>query len=610
GAKAVLVRLIGGVPYWDYGLQQLRALADARGLVVAVLPADGRPDPQLDAYSTLPKATLDRLAHLVAEGGAIAAEAALAQLALAAGLYAGPVTGEKTVPPFGCWTPDRGAVAADGACGNCVASCPAKDAKPLVLVTFYRAYLTAADTRPIEALFDGLAAQGFAALGLFAPSLKAPEAAAWLKARIASLNPAAIVNATAFSGKGADGTSPLDAAGVPVFQVALSTADRAAWAGAERGLSPADLAMHVVLPEVDGRLFAGVASFKEQGRYDPDLQIALAAHQPEPDRIRAIAERVAAWVKLAAPARKKRVALVLSTYPGKPWQMAHAVGLDALASAEAMLTDLGETVTAPLDTALRTETLTWPLAAYRAALATLPEELQSDLIRAWGRPEDDPAHKDGALHFAATRQGATLVALQPERGSVDSRVDDYHDLSRTPRHGYVAFYLWLRSQVDALVHIGAHGTLEWLPGKAVALSDSCWPEALIGDLPVIYPFIVNDPGEAAQAKRRIGAVTLGHVPPPLATSGTAARFGTLEALLDEFSNADGLDPRRRDRLQDDIRSEAQAIGLEGDLGLSAAMCTAEAITRIDRFVCDIKESQFGDGLHVWGQDGGAFGTGP
>ena len=305
---------------------------------------------------------------------------------------------------------------------------------------------------------------------------------------------------------------------------------------------------------------------------------------------------------------------MLSTYPGKPWQMAHAVGLDALASAEAILGDLGEAgyavgPGAALDVALAHEVIAWPVADYAEALAALPEALRRDLAAAWGAAEHDPSVHDGAFRFAATRRGLALVALQPERGLVDTRIDDYHDLSRVPRHGYVAFYLWLRSQIDALVHIGAHGTLEWLPGKSVALSDACWPEALIGDLPVVYPFIVNDPGEAAQAKRRIGAVTLGHVPPPLAVAGSAARFGTLEALLDEFSNADGLDPRRRDRLQDDIRSEAQALGLEGDLGLEGATSMAEAITRIDRFVCDVKESQFGDGLHVWGGGSQAFGAG-
>jgi cobaltochelatase CobN len=199
------------------------------------------------------------------------------------------------------------------------------------------------------------------------------------------------------------------------------------------------------------------------------------------------------------------------------------------------------------------------------------------------------------------RRGNAIVALQPERGTRSLRDAEYHDLARVPRHGYVAFYLWMQAHAQALIHIGAHGTLEWLPGKSVALSNACWPDALTGALPVIYPFIVNDPGEAAQAKRRIGAITLGHVPPPMKASHTPTRLVRLEALLDEFSNADGLDPKRRARLQEDIRIEAQALGVEGDLGLDKASCSAEAITRIDRFVCDVKEGQFGDGLHVWGR---------
>lgn len=605
GAKGVLIRLIGGAPYWAYGLQQVEALARRHGIALAVLPADGREDPTLRRISTLPGSTLDRLAHLCDAGGAVAAQAALAQLALASGLYAAPIPGAKTVPQVGAWTPEHGVC-----CPLVVRESGAE--RPLALVVFYRAYLTAADLAPIEALFAALRARGFEALGLFAPSLKAPEAAAWLRRQCAFLRPAAIVNATAFSGKSADGASPLDAADAPVFQIALATSDRAAWAAAERGLSPADLAMHVVLPEVDGRIFAGVASFKEPETRDPHLQFSRLAHAPAPDRIEAVADRVAAWTRLAAlPAAERRPALVLSTYPGRPWNMAHAVGLDALASAEAILEDLAEQGcriapgAAPLSEALRDERLSWPLAEYAAALARLPESLRAELDAAWGAPEQDPDCVDGAFRFAAVRRGAALVALQPERGAVETRAEDYHDLARTPRHAYVAFYLWLRAQADALIHIGAHGTLEWLPGKAVALSAACWPEALIGDLPVIYPFIVNDPGEAAQAKRRIGAATLGHVPPPLRTSGAPERLARLEALLDEFSNADGLDPKRRDRLQGDIRAEAQALGVEGDLGLDAACSEAEAITRIDRFVCDVKESQFGDGLHVWGRAGPA-----
>lgn len=601
GAKGVLIRLIGGESYWAYGIASVQDLCRRKGIALAVLPADGRDDPGLDAVSTLPVSTLRRLQALCDAGGAVAAQAALAQLALAAGCYAGPVIGEKTVPECGWYQPDRGVVKEPVQGG------------PAVAVVFYRSYLTAADTGPVDALCAALAARGFVVSALFVPSLKAAGAGAFLAEALGALRPVAVVNATAFSGKGSDGASPLDAAGVPVFQVALSTARRRDWAGSARGLSPADLAMHVVLPEVDGRLFAGVVSFKSPGKRDPDLQFSRFAHRADAGRVALVADRVAAWHRLAqADADERRVGFVLSTYPGRPDQIAHAVGLDALASVGGMLSALaGEGyAVAPVDDLgkrLVAETLDWPLGDYLAALEAVPDGLRADLAAAWGEAADDPACVGGVFRFAAVRAGSAVVALQPERGEVAGRDGEYHDLSRTPRHGYVAFYLWLRAQgLHALVHVGAHGTLEWLPGKSVALSADCWPEVLIGAMPVIYPFIVNDPGEAAQAKRRIGAVTLGHLPPPLALAKVPEGLLRLERLLDEYSTADGLDPSRRDRLIGAIRDEARAAGVEDDLGLPEGASAAEAITRIDRFVCDIKESQYGDGLHIYGAAEGEF----
>ncbi|MES2664511.1 MAG: cobaltochelatase subunit CobN [Pseudomonadota bacterium] len=595
GAKGILIRLIGGESYWPYGLASIQDLCRRKGIALAILPADGREDARLDALSTLPVSTLRRLAALCDAGGAVAAQAALAQLALAAGIYAPPVMGDKTVPQQGWYHPAQG-----------ITPPPLPGPNP-VAITFYRSYLTAADLDPIDALFAALTDRGFTPHGLFMPSLKSPGAPEFLVGALAHLAPVAIVNATAFSGRGQDGASPLDAPGCPVFQVGLSTARRRDWAGSDRGLSPADLAMHVVLPEVDGRLFAGVVSFKSPGKRDPDLQFSRFAHRADAGRVAMVARRVAAWHRLAqTPARDRQLAVILSTYPGRPDQIAHAVGLDALASVTAMLTDLaqaGYTTQAPenLGPSLTQQTQSWPLAAYQAALKTLPDALQADLHTAWGDPATDPACRDGQFHFPSLAAGRALIALQPERGEVGARDADYHDLSRTPRHGYVAFYLWLQSQQPhALIHMGAHGTLEWLPGKSVALSDACWPEVLLGPTPVIYPFIVNDPGEAAQAKRRIGAVTLGHLPPPLARSKTPDALLRLERLLDEYSTADGLDPARRDRLISQVRIEAQAAGVEADLGLPQGASAAEAITRIDRFVCDIKESQYGDGLHIYG----------
>ena len=596
-ARGILLRLIGGESYWSYGLSALHRLAKGRNIALAVLPADGRDDSRLDEFSTLPISTLRRLKALCDQGGAIAAQAAIAQLALAAGLYAGPVIGEINIPEIGFYDPGFGAIDAPRF----------SDFHPRALVTFYRSYLSAADTAPVDALIAALRQKDFDAYGVFVTSLKASGVAKWLRAHFEQHPPSVILNATAFSALGDDGKTPFDTLSCPVFQVALSTARREDWLESLRGLSPGDLAMHVVLPEVDGRLFGGVVSFKSPGERDCDLQFSHVAHKPDAERVAAVAARMAAWHRLAEkPSRDKQLAIVLSNYPGRPHQSAHAVGLDALASIEALLPELDragfnvEPVNGLGRLLLRAE-LPWNVDDYRAELANLPQKLRDELVNAWGEPEDDPCCRNRQFRFSALRSGKVIVALQPERGDPGHRDTEYHDLSRTPRHAYVAFYLWLRRQrTDAIVHMGAHGTLEWLPGKSVALSNTCWPEALIGDLPVLYPFIVNDPGEAAQAKRRIGAVTIGHLPPPLAASSLPEGLRRLEHLLDEYSTADGLDPARRRRLIASIRDEARAAGLENDLGISDSAAPAEAIPRIDRFVCDLKESQFGDGLHVFG----------
>ncbi len=600
GAKAVLVRLIGGEQYWPYGIAALRELAMQRGVALAILPADGRADPRLDELSTLPVPILRHLTRLCDTGGAGAAQEALAQFARAAGLDAQSVGGDKSIPSFGFYDPQYGILEAAPAIR-----------RPEVVVVFYRSYLTAADMAPVDALLNALGEAGFNSYGMFATSLKAPDVPAWLSAHCETRRLAAIINATAFSAQGPDGTTPFDGVDCPAFQVALSTGRRREWAESTRGLSPADLAMHVVLPEVDGRLFAGLISFKAPGKRDPDLQFSRFQHRTEPKLLANVVARVVAWHRLArTPGIERKLAVVLSTYPGRTHQMAHAVGLDALASTEALLADLaedgydtgGEDLTKPaLVDSLTNTTLQWPVEHYIEALRGLPEALQASLAE-WGNPEDDPACRNGAFYFKAFWRGQILVALQPERGSSIGRETAYHDLSSAPCHGYVAFYLWLQQMAPhAMIHMGAHGTLEWLPGKSVALSQECWPDALVADMPVIYPFIVNDPGEAAQAKRRIGAITLGHMPPPQILAGLPPAMAELARMLDEYSTADGLDPARRNRLIRAILDEAGAHKLDMALGLPADAPTSDRITRIDRFVCDIKESQFGIGLHVWGR---------
>ena len=210
--------------------------------------------------------------------------------------------------------------------------------------------------------------------------------------------------------------------------------------------------------------------------------------------------------------------------------------------------------------------------------------------------------REGAFHFPYVRAGKLIVAVQPDRGHGEARKGEYHDVNLPPRHAYVAFYLWLRegARIDAMIHCGTHGTLEWLPGKSIALSASCAPEVVLGPLPVVYPFIVNNPGEAAQAKRRIGAVTIGHLTPPLVAAGSHGLAAELEGLFDEYAQAQTLDPRRARAIAKLILERAEQAGLSEECAASALDPEA-ALTQLDAWLCDIKDMRIGDGLHVFGR---------
>ena len=598
--KGILIRLIGGVPYWEYGLGQIQNLAKKKKIPLAILPADGRTDERLDQISNLPISTLRQLSTLCDQGGPVASQAALAQMALAAGLYASPVAGQRIIPNCGFWQPSKEITE------------EIKDIKllknlPIVIIVFYRSFITANDLNPIKELYYSLRRIKIMPIGIFTPSLKEPKSAKWISDQLATLKPSCIINVTSFSSKNKDGLTPLDIGNTLIFQIALSTNKKKDWEREERGLSPTDMAMHVALPEIDGRIFAGVGSFKEKMPTDIQLQFNEIKHQTYKDGINSITQKVNSWINLQKKSlKKKKLAFILSSYPGKSWQIAHAVGLDTIASIQEIFKDfeyISEDKKLDVIKNLNSKTIKWSLSSYKNSLKNISKKLKKDLYDEWGDPELDVNCVGKSFVFKGFFLNNTLIALQPERANLDTKKNDYHDLSLVPCHGYVAFYLWLQFKLscDAVVHLGTHGTLEWLPGKSVALSKDCWPEALIGSMPVIYPFIMNDPGEALQAKRRINAVTISHIPPTLVNAASSKKFELLETLLDEFSNADGLDPKRRDRLKTDIRNEAQSLGVEGDLDFKSNISQNEALTKIDRFVCDIKETQFGYGLHIFGR---------
>jgi cobaltochelatase CobN len=492
---------------------------------------------------------------------------------------------------------------------------PAEGERPVALVVFYRASLLAADTKPITVLMDSLAREGLEPLAVAVTSLKDPAAAGEIRSLIAARRPAIILNATAFSALRDDDTTVLDAADVPVLQVVTAGASREAWETSPRGLGPSDIAMNVVLPELDGRLLTRAISFKGDAPADPSLEYASVRHEPASDRIDYVARLAAGWVRLGQTARgERRLALMLSDYPQRGGRTGYAVGLDTPASVERILGLLAARGFDTAGLAVRAAdlspllagtgpTVDVPLVLYRRWFAALPDSTQAQINDAWGEPEADPAHEGGRFRFPCIRAGKIIVLVQPDRGSVAERKQGYHDTTIAPRHAYVALYAWLREaeRIDAMIHLGTHGTLEWLPGKAVALSAACFPEAVLGPVPVVYPFIVNNPGEAVQAKRRLGAVTIGHLTPPLGEAGLSGPLAELEGLIEEYAEADGVDRRRMALLEAEILERAWRSGLARDCGLSKSDAPRAAIGKLDAQLCDIKELLIRDRLHVYGR---------
>lgn len=593
-ASFILVRLLGGMEYWRYGVEELAALARERGIKLAIVPGDERADPRLEAASTLPAETLRQLWLRMLEGGP---ENFRACVSLA----------EGRLPEI---APEPLSALLRFGAGSFEAPAQA----PRAAVLFYRSTLLAEDTAAIEALAQALATRGFGVVSLAVTSLKDPAALALLQSELGCFKPEVILSATAFSALGdSAATTPLAGCDAPVLQVIMAQTDEAQWQGSPRGLCSNDLAMHVALPEFDGRIAAGPISFKDQTSADPLLEFGRRTHQPSMPHIAHVADQAQALAHLRRRAPEaRRIAFVLSDYPGKDGREGYALGLDTPASVAAMATtlrearyDIGELPDAAAMMAELTRTkpqVCLSLAHYRALLATLPASAVGEIEAAWGAPEDDSAFHGGAFAFRVIECGKLTLALQPGRAPRADHRASYHDLNAPPSHGYVAFYMWLRhvARLDAMVHVGTHGTLEWLPGKALALGPTCFPRLLAGPLPIVYPFIASNPGEAAQAKRRLGAVTLGHMPPPLVEAGLHGEALELQPLMEEYAQALAFDPVRADRLGASILDHAYRSGLGADAGL-AGLSQPAALAVLDTFLCDLQELRIGEGLHVFGQ---------
>jgi cobaltochelatase CobN len=632
-ARLVIARLLGGSAYWPYGVERLAETCRERGIPLALLPGDDKPDPELARLSTLPADACRRLWRYLAEGGPGNADNFLR--------YTGCLlltTPTPTLPRLrgreldGEWaepapllraglywpgraTPDFAAIEGEWHGDGGV-----------VPVVFYRALVQSGNTAPVDALIAALTARRLRPLPVFVHSLKDGEAASLLTACFAAHPPAVILNATGFSVAVAGGDDPLRADCL-ILQVVFSGGDEESWRAGTRGLGPRDLAMNVALPEIDGRILSRAVSFKAPLGRDPETEADLVGYRPVADRVAFVADLARNWARLRVkPPAERRVAIVLANYPNRDGRIGNGVGLDTPASAVAVLRalvgagyhieDLPETGAELIERLLAgpsnarpqapaEETLSF--ATYLAIAATLPGTVQQAVAARWGAAERDPFFRPSRLdcgRFAipAIRLGNVAVLIQPARGyNLDPKAT-YHDPALVPPHSYLAAYAWLADEfrADAVIDLGKHGTLEWLPGKALALSAECFPEAMLGPLPHLYPFIVNDPGEGTQAKRRAQAVIVDHLTPPLTRAGSYGALAELERLIDEYYDAARGDPRRVVPLAAAILETARAAGLDRDCGIAPDDDRGEALKKLDGFLCELKELQIRDGLHVFG----------
>jgi cobaltochelatase CobN len=622
-AKVILISLHGGIGYWRYGVERLVELA-GHGVQLILVPGDDRPDPELSGLSNVALEEGERLWHFLRQGGM---HNALELYRCMASRFLGrdyPWSEPQSLPRTAIYHPYKANAELRDWQADWLAD------QPVVALLFYRSHLQAANTGFIDVFCARLQAQGLNPLPIAVASLKEAGCLMVVEDWLDQVEAELILNTTGFaqSSPEAPHLRPFRR-NVPVIQAICAQDNEPGWRASEQGLGLRDLAMHIALPELDGRIISRPISFKDLAWHSDRSQSDVVCYRAQPERMDFVTELARRWILLARlPNAEKRVALILANYPTRDGRIGNGVGLDTPAAAlnilramhaegyplaplpesgTALIQALLGGVTNDLDSIdLRPAQQSMALDDYLAAFNDLPQSNREAVIARWGEPQADPMFRAGRMMVAGLRFGLTFVGIQPARGYQVDASAVYHDPDLVPPHGYLAFYFWLRKTygANALIHVGKHGNLEWLPGKGVGLSESCWPDAILGAMPNIYPFIVNDPGEGAQAKRRTQAVIIDHLMPPLTRAETYGPLRDLEVLADEFYEAQMLDPRRANELQRDILKLVRETHIDRELQLDPQIGDADAalwLPRLDTYLCDLKESQIRDGLHIFGE---------
>ena len=628
-ARLVVVALIGGAAYWPYGVERLVDLSRDGVLELVLVPGDDGVDPELERLSSAGADDCHRVWRYLREGGPDNARALLGFISQRFFGRGEAVPPPRALPLVSVYHPELGPTDLAAWQRRWV------QGAPVAALLFYRAHLESHNLAAFDALIALLVRHGLSPLPIALTSLKDAGCRAEVEALLAAADSAIVLNTTGFAISRLDRAGSFEeiedgalGRGRPVLQVIVSGGNAEDWRASAAGLAPRDLAMNVVLPEVDGRIITRAVSFKGLRRRSARAQLDVAEYQLEPERAEHVVGLASRWIELNRTAvGQRRVALVLANYPGRDGRVGNGVGLDTPASTLEILRALrgagyavgelprepGELmrgllagVTNELSSIdVRPARASLAVAEYREFLAGLPAALREAVERRWGPVEDDPRYRDGQLVIAGSFIGALFVGIQPARGHDIDVAATYHDPDLVPPHGYIAFYAWLRRvyRAHAVVHVGKHGNLEWLPGKSVALGPECWPDAVFGGLPHLYPFIVNDPGEGTQAKRRAHAVIVDHLVPPLTRAESYGVLRDLEKLVDEYYMAATLDPARAMLLRREILALARDTHVSRELGCAEAVLGEDErlLVRLDAYLCELKESQIRDGLHVFGR---------
>ncbi|MDA8359701.1 MAG: cobaltochelatase subunit CobN [Actinomycetota bacterium] len=629
GASCVLVRLLGGRRAWPDGFDRLRAECAERGVALLAFAGEAVPDAELTAASTVPSATVTEAFAYLVHGGPANLKNLLCFVADTVCFDGWGFEPPSPIPEHGVWRqPDPAGTG------------------PVVGIVFYRAHLVAGNTQFVDDLCAAVSTAGGRPLALWCYTLRgraarpivellASHGARALITTVLAAGGAAAAAGTPGARGGLDGegwdVSELAELDIPVVQAPSAGRSSEDWAASDAGLGPYDVASGVAIPELDGRIIAPAFAFSEVVDDGDQLGTSVRAYRSIPDRAARVAGLAVRLASLhAKPPAERRVAIVLSAYPTKRSRLGNAVGLDTPASALVILDALaaagyrvearpedGDTLMAALADGLtydaddltdeQLNVAVGRLAAGRYAewFATLPDAAQEELGSVWGPPPGRHRVHGGQLVFSGVELGNVIVAIQPPRGYGDDPVAVYHSPSLPPAHHYLAFYRWLDEVwgADAIVHLGKHGTLEWLPGKAVGLSARCWPDAALGDVPLIYPFVVNDPGEGTQAKRRGHAVVVDHLLPPMTRADTYDDLARLEQLFDEYAQLQSLDPTKLPALRERIWALLREASIDQDLGLSAVSLDDgfdDVVLAVDGYLCTLKDAQIRGGLHVLG----------